>query len=58
VEMEVGGQLHAPAPLPSGKEPPPYPFQSRSGCHGEEKNPDPAANRTPAVQPVVRRYTD
>jgi hypothetical protein len=44
--MEVSGQLHAPATLPPGKEPPPprYQFymrlggpQSRSGIRGNEK---------------------
>jgi hypothetical protein len=42
--MEVGGQFHAPAALPPGKEPR-YPLdrrlggpQSRSGRGGEEKN--------------------
>jgi hypothetical protein len=30
----------------------------RSGHCGEEKNFAPAGNRTPAVQPVTRRYTD
>jgi hypothetical protein len=60
--MEVSGQLQAPAVLPRGKStmcqldsrltrP-----QSRSGCCGE-KSLIPAGSRTPAVQPVARRYT-
>jgi hypothetical protein len=55
--MDVSGQLHAPAILPIGKEPP-GPFQIRYGCHGEEKNFAHAWNRTPAVQTIVRRYID
>jgi hypothetical protein len=62
--MEVIGQLHAPAdsflgkiiryPLDSGLGEP----QRRSGRYGEDKNLVPTGNRTPAVQPVARRYTD
>jgi hypothetical protein len=62
--MEVSGQLHSPAALPLAKEPW-YPLdrrlgesQSRSGRCGEEKNLAPAGNRIPAVQTIVRRYTD
>jgi hypothetical protein len=62
--MEVSGQLHAPAALPQGNHPR-YPLdrrlsgsQSLSGRFGEETNLAPAGNRTPAVQPVARRYTD
>jgi hypothetical protein len=58
------GQLHATAGLPSGKEPP-YPLrrrlggpQIRSGRCGEKKNLAPIGNRSRAVQPVARRYTD
>jgi hypothetical protein len=32
--------------------------QSWPGRYAEEKNLAPAGNRTPAVQPVARRYTD
>jgi hypothetical protein len=32
--------------------------QSRSGRCGEEKNLAPARNKTPAIQPVPRRYTE
>jgi hypothetical protein len=32
--------------------------QSQSGHHGEEKNLGPTGNRTPAVQPIARHYTD
>jgi hypothetical protein len=32
--------------------------QSRSGRCGEENNLAPAGIRTPAVQPIARRYTD
>jgi hypothetical protein len=45
--MEVSGQLHYPAALPPGKDPPvPIGYemggpQSRSGCGGEEKNSQP-----------------
>jgi hypothetical protein len=62
--MEVSGQLHAPAALTRGEEPR-YPLdrwpggpQSRSGRCAEEKNLASAGNRTPAVQPVDRCYTD
>jgi hypothetical protein len=61
--MEVSGRLHAPAALPPGKQPP-EPIgkeggpQSRSGRCEEEKALAPAGNQTPAIQPVVRRYTD
>jgi hypothetical protein len=44
----MSGQLHAPAALSPGKEPP----QDRSGRCAEEKI------SCPAVRPVVRRYTD
>jgi hypothetical protein len=62
--MERSGQLYAPAALPPGKEPR-YPLdkrlggpQSRFGRCGEQKSLALARNRTPAVQPVVRRYVD
>jgi hypothetical protein len=51
--MEVGGQLHAPAALPTGKEPL-VPInrrlggpQNRSGRGGEEKNSQPP----PGIEP-------
>jgi hypothetical protein len=57
-------QLHAPTLYPRGNCPP-YPLdrrlgrlQSRSGRYGEKKNLALAENRTVAVQPVARRYTD
>jgi hypothetical protein len=60
----VSGQLHAPAALPRGKNPR-YPFnrtiggtQSRGRRSGEEKSLTSAENRTPAVQPLARHYTD
>jgi hypothetical protein len=64
--MEVSGQLHAPAALPPGKDPPRYPLdrglggpQNRSGRDGEEKNSQPLpGHEPPIVQPVVRRYTN
>jgi hypothetical protein len=60
--LDGSGQLHASTALPPGKAgqgnrrlggP-----QSRSGRYGEEKNLVAAGNRSPAVQPVARRYTD
>jgi hypothetical protein len=60
--MKVSGELHAPGALPPEKEAPVDSRlggpQSRSGRYGEEKSHAPARNRTPAVQPVARRYTD
>jgi hypothetical protein len=67
--MEVIGQLHAPAPLPPGKEPPvhigeesgwaPEPFWTR---WWREKFPAPppkeSSPRPSIVQPVAQRYTD
>jgi hypothetical protein len=55
--MEVSGQLHAPAALPPGKDPPPwYPLvrrlggpQSRSGRGGEEKNSQPPPEIEPSA---------
>jgi hypothetical protein len=51
--MEVSGQLHAPAALPPGKEPP-VPIdtrlsgpQSSSGRGGEEKNSQPPSGIEP-----------
>jgi len=53
--MEVGGQLHNPAPLPLWKSPQ-YPLdlrldgpQSRSGCSGEEKNSKPHWESNPIM---------
>jgi hypothetical protein len=57
--MEMCGQVHAPATLPPGKQPPvpivqeaewaPEPLWTR---WGGEKTPALATNRTPVVQPV------
>jgi hypothetical protein len=63
--MEVNGQLHTPAALPSRKEPL-VPIGQETGWAPEavwelwsrEKFLAPAWNRTPAVQPVAHRYTD
>jgi hypothetical protein len=62
--VEVVGQLHAPAALLQGKSTR-YPVdkklsgpQSPSGRCGDKKNFSLAGNQTPAVQPVVRRYTE
>jgi hypothetical protein len=62
--VEVGGQVHVPAVLSRGKRPQ-YPLDRRlsgpqipSGRCEEEKNRDPAAIWTQAVQPVARHYTD
>jgi hypothetical protein len=56
--MEVGGQFHAPATLPRGKNPS-YPLyrrlggpQNRYGGGGEEKDSNP-----PIIQPVAQRHT-
>jgi hypothetical protein len=66
-QLEVSGQVDAPAALPPGKEPW-YPLdrrlggpQSRSGQRGEEQILDPTGTRIPTpsvVQPVASRYTD
>jgi hypothetical protein len=60
--MEVSGQLHDPAALPLGKEPP-VPIgqaagwpQSRPGSYGEEKTLVATRNQTPTAQPIARRY--
>jgi hypothetical protein len=55
---EFTGQLHAPAALQQGKEPP-VPGH-RAGLDAAEKGNclSPVGNRTPAVQLVARRYTD
>jgi hypothetical protein len=66
--MEVSGQLHTPAALPPGKEPP-VPIAQEAGWASEpvwtrcpwEKFPAPAGNQTPnhsIVQPVASCYTD
>jgi hypothetical protein len=63
--MEVGGQLHAPAASLLGKEPP-VPIAQEAGWVREPvwtlsrrgKSVAPAGNRTPAVHPVARLYTD
>jgi hypothetical protein len=62
--MNVSGQLHAPAALPSGKEPL-VPIvqetgwaQSRSQLGSEEKNSHPLLGlEPPIIQPVAQRYT-
>jgi hypothetical protein len=64
--MELSGQLHAPAALPPGKEPPlQYPLyrklggpQSWSGHGVEEKNSQPSPEiEYPLLQSVVNHYT-
>jgi hypothetical protein len=63
--MGVSGQRHAPAALlPPGKGPP-VPIVQEAGWAPEpvwtqrieEKSLDPAGDRTPIAQPVVRHYT-
>jgi hypothetical protein len=61
----VSGQLYAAAVLLSGKEQSaPTAQKDRSGLtagmdpEGKRKSLAPAKNRTPAVQPLARRYTD
>jgi hypothetical protein len=62
--MEVSGQLHAPAALPFGGRAPSTHWIGgwvgpRAGLDtGEENSLALAGIRTPAVQPVARRYTD
>jgi hypothetical protein len=61
--MEVSGQLHSPAALPTGKEPW-YPLdrrlggpQSRSEHGGEKKNSQPLPGfEHPIIQPVAQSY--
>jgi hypothetical protein len=58
--MKVSGLLHTLITLPPGKEPMDRKLdgsQSLCGRFGENKNLAPASNRTPAVQPLARRYT-
>jgi hypothetical protein len=63
--MKVSGQLHVPAALPPGKEPPKYALdgslgvpQSRCGGGGEEKNSHLLPGlEPPIIQPVAQRYT-
>jgi hypothetical protein len=55
--MEVSGQLHAQTALPHRKKPH-VPIGCRFGrCGVQTKISCPVGNRTPAVQPVTRRYT-
>jgi hypothetical protein len=62
--MEMSGQLHSPAALPSGKELPVHFLgdwvSPRIGISTvkEEQSPTSAENWSPAVQPVGHRYTD
>jgi hypothetical protein len=66
-ELDVSGELHAPAAWPQGNSPW-YPLdrrlggpQSRSGRRAEEEDSQPHREsnpRTPIVQPVAQRYTD
>jgi hypothetical protein len=61
----TSGQLHAPTALPPEKEPP-IPIGKEAGWTPEsvwmlrrrEKYLTPAGNRTPAVHPLARIYTD
>jgi hypothetical protein len=61
--MEVSGQIHDPAALPSGKELRHFldrrmgGLQSRSRRYEEQENISLAGNQTPAVQPVARGCT-
>jgi hypothetical protein len=62
--MEVVGQIHAPAALSPEKEPP-VPIGYEAGWASEpvwtlwrRETSCTAGNRTWAVQPVARRYTD
>jgi len=53
--MEVSGQLHAPAALPSMKQPL-VPIGGSRG--GEEKNSRPlSGHEPPTIDPVAQRYT-
>jgi hypothetical protein len=52
------GELHAPAALPPVQDKDLGGTQSRSGRCGVEENLALTRNRTPAVQPVARLYTD
>jgi hypothetical protein len=63
--MEMSSQLHAPAALPLGMEPPvtvgkeggwALPQSQTGWC--KEKSLSPARNQTLAVQPIVHHYTD
>jgi hypothetical protein len=53
--MEVSGQLHTPAALPSGKNPPSPTEQGLGGSHSlyGRGGKEPFANRTPLVQAVA-----
>jgi hypothetical protein len=63
--MEVSGELHAPAAVQSGNEPP-IPIGYEAGWASEsvwmlwskEESLASAENQTPAVCPVARHYTD
>jgi hypothetical protein len=54
--MEVSGQLHTPAALPLGERAPGSHWIQ--GWVGPRADLEAAGNRTPAVQPVDRRYPD
>jgi hypothetical protein len=59
--MEVSDQLHAPGRFTSGTHWKGGRMGPRAGLEAVElkkKSLDPTGNRTPAVQPVPRRYTD
>ena len=60
--MEVGGQRHAPAALPSGKRPGTHCIRSkvgpRAGLDGCGKSRPPSGFDPRTVQPVASRYTD
>jgi hypothetical protein len=58
--MELNCQLHLPAALPPVKSPMDRSLgglQALSGRRGEGNSFALACNRTPAVQPLARRYT-
>jgi hypothetical protein len=60
--MEVSSRLHAPAVgkerlVPIGYKAG-WTLESVQALQGREKSVGLAANRTPAVQPVIRRYTN
>jgi hypothetical protein len=62
-KMEVSGQLHVPAAsTPHGRKNPQYPLDRRLGgpqsCGCGQQILARVGNKTPAIQPITRRYTD